>query len=86
MLLLITVLVSNIGIILSDSALPTYYSHVADPGAGCSSDSVGIVGGVSGALMALLLAYGVVTTIVIVVLMLRIRRGKVPLDQPVYAG
>ena len=36
--------------------------------------------------MALLLAYGVVTTVVIVVLMLRNRRGKVSIDQPVYAG
>ena len=36
--------------------------------------------------MALLLTYGVVSTIVNVVLMLRILRGKVPLDQPVYAG
>ena len=62
------------------------FPHVADPGAGCSSDSVGIVGGVSGALVALLLAYGVVTTIVIVVMMHRNRHGRVSINQPVYAG
>ena len=73
------------GIVLSHSAAPTYHSHVADPGAGSFSDSVGIVGGVSGALVSLLLAYSVVTTIVIVVQMLRSRRVKVSIDQPVYA-
>ena len=74
------------GIVLSNSATLTYHSHIADPGAGCSSDNIGIVGGVLGALVALLLVYSVVTTLVIVVVMLHIRRVKVSINQPVYAG
>ena len=54
--------------------------------AGTSSDTVTIVGGGLGALVVLLLAYGVIATIVNVVLIHRIRRGKASVDQPVYAG
>ena len=54
--------------------------------AGASSDTVTIVGGVLGALVALLLAYSVVATIVIAVMMHRNRRGKVSIKQHVYAG
>ena len=43
-------------IVLSDSAAPScIIIPTADTGAGCSSDSVGIVGGVLGGLVALLL-------------------------------
>ena len=48
--------------------------------------NVAIVGGVLGALVALLLTYGVVATVVIVVQMHRSRRVKVSINQPVYAG
>ena len=57
--------------------------RVADPNAKCNE---AIVGGVLGALVALLLAYGVVATIVIAVMIRRNRRGRVSIDQPVCAG
>ena len=69
-------------IVLSDSAAPIHIIPTIDPGMGSSA----IVVGVLGSLVVLLLAYGVIATIVNVVLMLRIRRCKVSIDQPVYAG
>lgn len=66
-----------------------YLTYIATPilcfyptAAGTSSDTVTIVGGGLGALVALVLAYGVISTIVIVALIQRIRRGKVSIDQP----
>ena len=66
------------------AAAPTYYPYNR-PRSRYASCNVAVVGGVLGALVALLLAYGVVATVVIVVLMLR-SQGKVSIDQPVYAG
>ena len=69
--------------------LHLHFIPTTDPGAGTSSDAscnIAVIGGVLGGLVALLLAYSVVTTIVIVVLMHRNRCGKVSIDQPVYDG
>ena len=53
--------------------------------AGTSSDTVTVVGGVLGGIVALLLAYGVISTVVNVIQMHRIRRCKASVDQPEYA-
>ena len=71
-------------IIVSYSATPTY--STADPGAGCPSDSVGIIGGVLGVLVATLLAYSVIATVVIIRLMHRNRHSQVSINQPVSVG